>query len=99
MLAKKLLRDDPDGVRTALARRGAQFGATLDAFAANDANRRELQTELDTQRQQRNEISMQIGALMKAGQREEGEARKAEAQQINARASELEAAFAALDGD
>jgi seryl-tRNA synthetase len=99
MLDKKLLRDDPQGVRAGLLRRSDKFGGALDAFLENDASRREIQTELDAHRQQRNEISAAIGALMKAGQREEGEAKKTTAQAINARVAELEAAFASLDSD
>jgi seryl-tRNA synthetase len=99
MLDKKLLRDDPEAVRIQLLRRGGQFGASLDAFIENDATRREIQSELDGMRQQRNEISQQIGALMKAGKREEGEGRKADAQAINLRVAELEATFVALDGE
>jgi len=98
MLDKKLLRDDPDGVRAGLLRRGAQFGEVLDAFLLNDAKRREMQAELDGARQQRNEISLQIGGLMKAGQREEAEGKKAEAQHINGRVGQLESEFEQLDG-
>src|SRR5687767_2273810 len=97
MLDKRLLRDDAESVRNALLRRGAQFGEALDAFALNDTRRREIQTELDSARQQRNEISAQIGALMKAGNRSEGEGRKAEAQQINARVGQLETEFEQLN--
>src|SRR5688500_5065805 len=97
MLDKRLLRDNADGVGAALTRRGAQFADVLNAFLENNTRRREIQTELDAARAQRNEISTQIGALMKAGNRAEGEARKAEAQQINARVGQLESEFEQLD--
>jgi seryl-tRNA synthetase len=97
MLDKRLLRDDPDSVRATLARRGEQFADLLSAFALNDTRRREIQTELDAVRAKRNEISAQIGALMKAGNRAEGEARKAEAQEINTRVGQLESEFEQLD--
>src|SRR5438309_5038980 len=99
MLDKAPLRAEPERVREQLARRGAGFTELFDTFSHNDANRRQLQVALDGLRAERNEISKAIGELMKSGKRNEGEAKKAEAQQINSRVADLEAKFEALDAD
>ncbi|HZD68501.1 MAG TPA: serine--tRNA ligase [Actinomycetes bacterium] len=47
MLDLKLIRDDPDTVRAALARRGAGEAAAVDRLLELDARRRSLVTEVD----------------------------------------------------
>ena len=63
MLDAKLLRSDPDGLRTALARRGAD--GMLDDAIALDERRRSLQTQVDELRGRRNTVSATIGDAMK----------------------------------
>ena len=63
MLDAKLLRSDPDGLRTALARRGAD--GMLDDAIALDERRRSLQTQVDELRGRRNTVSATIGNAMK----------------------------------
>lgn len=65
MIDLKLVRADPDAVRTALARRGD--AELLDPVLALDAERRALQVQVDDLRAERNRASESIGALKKAG--------------------------------
>ena len=50
MLDLKLIRDDPEGVRAALARRGPGVADAVDRLLELDARRRELVTEVDSLR-------------------------------------------------
>lgn len=59
MLDLKLLRDRPDEVRQALARRGAE--RLLDDVLAADAHRRELVKHTDQLKHDHNAISRRIG--------------------------------------
>ncbi len=65
MLDIRLIRSDPEGVRGALRRRGAD--ALLDTVLAMDERRRALQTDVDDLRARRNTASEAIGAAMKQG--------------------------------
>ncbi len=60
MLDLKLLRDEPDVVRIALARRGAD--TLLDDVLAADARRREIVKKVDDLKHEQNRVSKQIGA-------------------------------------
>lgn len=67
MLDIRLIRETPDAVKTALARRGgADYG--IDAVISLDAERRDIQRRNEDLLRQRNEISKKIGELKKAGQ-------------------------------
>ena len=63
MLDARLLRSDPDMLREALARRGAD--GLLDEAISLDERRRAVQTKVDELRARRNTASEQIGAAMK----------------------------------
>jgi len=64
----RLLRSDPDAVRTALARRGdAAVLEQLDAAAACDARLRDITAARDDIRSQVNAISKQVGQLRRSG--------------------------------
>ena len=76
MIDLKLVRADPDAVRTALARRGD--AELLDPVLALDAERRALQVQVDDLRAERNRASESIGALKKAGDDAAAEAAAAE---------------------
>ncbi len=65
MLDARLIRSDPDGVRAALARRGAEAG--LDEWLALDARRRELLPELERARAEQNTASERIGTVKREG--------------------------------
>jgi seryl-tRNA synthetase len=59
MLDLRLLRDEPDAVRAALARRGAD--ELLDDVIAADAHRRKLAHQVDERKHDQNVVSKQIG--------------------------------------
>ncbi len=64
MLDIKLLRQDPDAVTAALAKRGGSF--SVDAILAEDAKRRGLVHEMEQLRAEQNTASQAIGAAKKA---------------------------------
>lgn len=61
MIDLRLLRSDPDAVRTALARRGDD--GLLDPVLTLDQERRALQAQVDEMRAERNRVSESIGDL------------------------------------
>jgi seryl-tRNA synthetase len=66
MIDVRALRDDPDGVKAALARRGVE-AAEVDAVIQADAARRAARTRLDALRGEVKELSRQVGQAKKAG--------------------------------
>jgi seryl-tRNA synthetase len=65
MLDLKLIRSDPERVKTALARRGA--AAQIDELLALDARRRELLPEVENAQAERKTLSKQIGEVKQSG--------------------------------
>ncbi|HEX6278842.1 MAG TPA: serine--tRNA ligase, partial [Pyrinomonadaceae bacterium] len=89
MLDLHFVRENLDAVRGALASRN--FPAeSLDQFVELDARRRQIISESDEINQKRNAASKEIGDLMKSGQKDEAEARKAEVADLKTRQAELE---------
>ncbi len=96
MLDLRLIREDPDGVRDALARRGEQALAGLDAVIDLDRRRRELLPELEGLRAEQNAASERIRAAA------DDQARQAEIDAMRgvaARVKELEAQLAVTEGE
>ncbi|HXS47353.1 MAG TPA: serine--tRNA ligase [Solirubrobacterales bacterium] len=103
MLDLKLIRSDPERVKSALARRGAAEG--VDRLLALDARRRELLPELEGAQAERKTLSKQIGEAKQRGEdavelmetvgglKERIETGKAELERVEA---ELERVAAAL---
>ncbi|HSZ03785.1 MAG TPA: serine--tRNA ligase [Solirubrobacteraceae bacterium] len=87
MLDLKLIRDDPDGVRAALARRGGEAASGLDRVIELDRRRRALLPELEGLRAEQNEANTRIRAAADAGERER---EIAAMRGVAARAKELE---------
>jgi seryl-tRNA synthetase len=75
MLDRNLVAQDPNAVRDNIRRRCAPEGVghTLERFVAVLSRRRELQTETDHIRAERNQLTKQIGPLMRAGKRDEAQ--------------------------
>src|SRR6185503_7732045 len=69
------VRDNIDAVRSALSKRGMST-TVLDDCAQDDEMRKRLIAESDQINAQRNTISREVGALIKAGTREEAEDRR-----------------------
>ncbi len=70
MLDLKLIREDPEGVRAALGRRGATAADGLDQVLALDTRRRELLPELEGLRAEQNEANGRIKSAADAAERE-----------------------------
>ena len=89
MLDLNYVRENLEGVRAALDKRGAS-SAALDDFVQADAERRRLIAESDQLNAERNTASREIGALMKDGKREEADARRKAVNELKERISALD---------
>lgn len=101
MLDPNVFANDPDRVRASLQRRGASAEnfTAAERLIALVAQRRAVSTEGDGCRKIRNELSPKIGAAMKAGNRAEAEAMKAEVKAATERATVLDAELLALEAE
>ncbi|MHB8241426.1 MAG: serine--tRNA ligase [Solirubrobacteraceae bacterium] len=96
MLDLKAIRDDADGVRAALVRRGKTAAAGLDRVIELDGRRRQLLPQLEGLRAEQNEANARIRAAPDAQVREqEIEAMRA----VAARAKELELQLGVVESD
>jgi seryl-tRNA synthetase len=94
VLDLKLIREDPDGVHEALARRGGESAGGLDRVLELDTSRRELLPQLEGLRAEQNEANGRIRSAADAAERErEIEAMRA----VAARAKELEQQLAGVE--
>jgi seryl-tRNA synthetase len=81
MLDARFVRDNADAVREAMSSRGSTW--SVEAFLELDEERRRLIAKTESRQARRNELSKQVGELMKAGERDGAEAIKAEVRQLN----------------
>jgi seryl-tRNA synthetase len=81
MLDLKFVRDHLPEVEQAMKDRGMEI--PLDNFHLHDDERRRQLTQVEELRHQRNTLSQEIGALMKAGKKEEAQALKTRVAVIN----------------
>ena len=91
MLDLNYVRENLERVRAALEARGFPTAA-LDDFAQLDQARRRAISESDRLNAERNAASREIGALMKAGQREEADTRRRAVGELKERIAELDRA-------
>jgi seryl-tRNA synthetase len=102
MISLQLIRDDPDAVKRAVARKGEGTEA-VDRLLAADARRRHLEAEANDLRAERNNGNRQLGELMRDGKRDEAEALKAHmaplSERIDALSAELAELETAIDAD
>jgi seryl-tRNA synthetase len=102
MIGLQHIRDDPDGVKAAMARKG-EPADVVDRVRDADERRRALEAEANELRAQRNAGNKELGALMRDGRREEGEALKGRMAELSARidklAAELDATTQAIEAD
>jgi seryl-tRNA synthetase len=98
MLSRQFVRDNPEAVRDALAKKGVD--ADLTRILEIDDEWRELKAEGDQLRHERNEVSSKIGELKQEGKEEEAEEAiersqdlKGRIEEIESRADELETAL------
>lgn len=97
MLPRELLRNDPDRVRRMLADRHTE--APLERLLEADGAWRELVVRVEELKARRNAGSKEVGALFKAGRREEGEALRAEMSALGDEIKALEERAGALEAE
>ena len=97
MLDIRRLRQEPDVVREALAKRDSELPAAVDRVLARDAERREALTSVNDLKAQRNEASKRIGELKRAG--EDASDLIAETKTLGDRISELDGVVREADAD
>ena len=83
MLDIRLIRNDLDAVKTALARRGGGTEA-LDELAALDRRQRELATRRDELRAEVKELSRTVGALHRDGRADDAAALQEQSRAVGA---------------
>lgn len=102
MIGLQLIRDDPEAVKRAVARKG-EPPEPIDRLHAADERRRAVEAEANELRAQRNAGNKQLGELMRSGDREAGERMKAEmaslSERIDALTAELAEVEAAIEAD
>jgi seryl-tRNA synthetase len=86
------VREDPEGVRRALARRGGDFAPFVDEILLLDERRRAAVTEVNDLKARRNEVSKEVGARKRRG--EDAEDLIAEMGGVGRRIDELDAEIA-----
>src|ERR1041384_160330 len=91
MLDLNYVRENLERVRAALEARGFPTAA-LDDFAQLEGERRRAISESDRLNAERNAASREIGALLKAGQREEADARRHAVGELKERIAEFDRA-------
>ena len=94
MLDLKRIREDPDGVRAALARRGDDCVAELERVIRLDASRRAVLPELEGLRAEQNEANARIRSASEPAERE---AEIAAMRTVAARVKELEQQLAEVE--
>jgi seryl-tRNA synthetase len=96
MLDLRLLRNDPDGVKSALAKRGEDdFASAVDEVLALDEERREAIGEADELKARRNKVSKTIGTLKRKG--EDADDLILEMREVGERIGELDDSIAACE--
>ncbi len=95
MLDLKFVRDHLQEVQQALKNRGTEV--SLEEFVQREGERRRLLARLEELRHERNTLSQQVGALMKAGNKEEAQPLKDRVSAINSETKGLEVQVAEED--
>jgi seryl-tRNA synthetase len=102
VISLQLIRDDPDGVKGAIARKG-EPPETVDRLVAADARRRALEAQANDLRAERNAGNRELGELMRTGRGDAATELKARmaplSEQIDALTAELGELEAAIDAD
>ena len=91
MLTIKQINEDKEAVIRGLEKKKfTEARAAIDAVLAADSKRKSAQTELDAVLAEQKTLAKNIGAFMKAGQKEEAETAKARVAELKTRSAELE---------
>ena len=102
MIGVQLIRDDPEAVKAAIARKG-EATEPVDRILGADARRRAVEAEANALRAERNAGNKELGALIRDGRRDEGESLKSRMAElsasIDAHAADLAELEAAIEAD
>ncbi|HLE58582.1 MAG TPA: serine--tRNA ligase [Candidatus Limnocylindria bacterium] len=102
MIGLQLIREDPDGVKAAAARKGEAPDA-IERILAADLRRRAIEAEANAIRSQRNDGNRRLGEMIRAGRADEAVTLKATlatlSDQIDAMLIELTAVEEAIEAD
>lgn len=91
MLTIKQINENKEAVIRGLEKKKfTEARAAIDAVLAADGKRKSAQTELDAVLAEQKTLAKNIGAFMKAGQKEEAETAKARVAELKTRSAELE---------
>lgn len=100
MIDLRLLRTDPDRVKTALARRGkTELLTQLEAALALDGDGREITAKRDSVRARINELSKSVGQARRDGDTGTADILQAESRQLGTEEEGLDASFAVVQGE
>jgi seryl-tRNA synthetase len=92
------IRDEPEAVKQAIARKG-EGPEVIDRLLAADERRRDLLAEADAVKHERNEGSKAVGELVRAGKTDEAEARKASLGDLGPRITSLNEQLAFVEAE
>ncbi|MFN7845851.1 MAG: serine--tRNA ligase [Bacteroidota bacterium] len=93
MLVANYLRENKDEVKQHLQKKNFKHIELVDSVIEKDNDRKRIQNQLDEMLSQGNKLSEQIGALMKAGKKEEAVALKTETANLKEKSKELQEAL------
>lgn len=97
MIGIALIREDPEAVKGAVARKGEPT-EPVDRVHEADVRRRAIEAEANELRAQRNTGNRQVGELMRTGRRDEADALKARMAELSARIDGLAAELSEVEG-
>jgi seryl-tRNA synthetase len=97
MLDRQLIRENPEEVRKAIARKG--LSAPVDDFMRVDGEFRAVTVEMNEAQAESNRISKTIGQLIGVGKNDEAEAAKVKTGELKNRVKELEQRHAELEAE
>jgi len=98
VISIQAIRDDPDALKAAIARKG-EGPEVIDRLLANDGRRRELLAAADAAKHERNAGSKEVGELVRAGKTDEAEARKASLGSLGERIAALDAQLTFVEAE
>ena len=96
MISLQLIRDDPEAVKAAVARKGEPT-EPIDRVRAADERRRELESATNELRAQRNAGNKELGELMRGGRTDEAQTLKARMAELSGRIDRDAAELADLE--
>lgn len=97
MIDMKLVRKEPEKVKERLSRRDEKYVAMVDELLAVDRKRRNILSEVENLKADRNNYSKEIGKFFKEGKREEALKLKSEVEEISKRLVRLEGNLADVE--